>query len=276
MKTRWHVSAHPIGLLCLLAALLLMPIRQLAAVLLALAFHEGAHLLAICLCRVRHCSIEWTPLGFVAQAEGFSGLPASKRFWIAVSGLLASGVLAAVCWRLTSWHPFCSLFFTANMGILLINSLPILPLDGGRVLLALATHFGWERWVKRCVLFFSYAIAALITTLGIYSVWIGITNPTLLVLGPYLAYAARQSSLQSGEEAVQMFHQRAHPANGVYPMETFAVIGQPDTLSLVKILRRTSPETFVLFQTIDPEKGCILGSETQQQMIVNLLSKPVK
>ena len=276
MKTSWHFSAHPIGLLCLLAALLLKPIRQLAAVLVARALHEGAHLLAIRLCKVRHCSIEWTPLGFVAQAEGFSALPASKRLWIALSGLLASGLLAAVSRVFLRLHPFWYLCFTANMGILLLNALPILPLDGGRVLLALAACFGWERGAKKCLLILSYTMAVLITALGLYSLWVRLPNPTLLMLGPYLAYAARQSSLQGGEETLQMLHQRAHPANGVYPMETCAVIGHTDTLSLVKILRRTSPETFVLFQTIDPEKGHILSSETQQQMIVNLLSKPVK
>lgn len=271
MKTHWHFSAHPVGILCLLAALLFVPIRQLLAALLAIALHEGAHLLAMRLCRVRHCTIEWTPLGFVAQTDGFSCLPARKRVWIALSGLLASGLLTTVFWFFASADSFCYLFFTANLAILLINALPILPLDGGRVLLSLAAWIGWERNVKKALLFLSYLVAILITSLGLYALWKGIPNPSLLVLGPYLAYAARESSLQGGSETVQMLSQRAHPAYGIYPVESWAVVGPAQSVALMQVLKRTPPEKFVLLHTIHPENGKMIGMETQQQAIVKLL-----
>jgi len=273
MKTRWHISAHPMGIICLLAAFFLMPIRQLIAALLAITLHEGAHLLAIVLCKVSHCSVEWTPFGFVAQADGFSFMSPGKRVWIALAGLLASGFLAALFWPLATQNINCYIFFMANVTLLFINSLPILPLDGGRVLLALAAVIHFERCAKKTLLLLSYIIAGLITGLGLYAAWKGLFNPSLLVLGPYLAYAAHQNSLQGTAETVQMISRREHPTCGVYPVETWAVVGQMDHAEVIKILRHAPAEKFVLFHTIDPKSGKMITVETQQQMIVKLVDE---
>ena len=65
---KWHFSIHPAGVCCLLLAGLLLPFDRLCAAALAILLHEGAHLLAMAQCGVARLSIEWTPLGFVAQA----------------------------------------------------------------------------------------------------------------------------------------------------------------------------------------------------------------
>ena len=138
MRTKWHVSIHPMGVVCLLAALLFMPIERITAIGIAIASHEAAHLLAIMLCKVKQCSLEWTPLGFVAQAERFTSLPSLQRLLIAGSGLLASLFLSMVFYQLSVHGSFFNSLFTANLAILLVNALPILPLDGGNVILALS------------------------------------------------------------------------------------------------------------------------------------------
>lgn len=271
MKTQWHFSIHPMGVVCLLAALLFVPIQHLVAAMIAITLHEAAHLLAIRLCRVKCCSIEWTPLGFVAQAEGFSALPAKHRVTIASAGLLASLALTIGFYPIAGQNRFGYFLFTANLAILLINALPILPLDGGRVLLALAAGAGWERLVRKTLLFLSYLSAALLTGLGLYGALNGALNPTLLLLGPYLAYAAKQSSLAAGTELVQTLENRSRYRQGeVRKIQSWAVMGEATPVSLMKIFRQCPQETFALFHTIDPENGRLLSMKTQQQIIEKL------
>ncbi|MBE5794130.1 MAG: hypothetical protein E7323_05550 [Clostridiales bacterium] len=272
MKTEWRFSAHPIGIACVAAALLFVPVEQLSAALIAILLHEAAHLVCIRLCGVQRCSVEWTPLGFVAKTERLTSLPVMHQLWIAGSGLLASAGMAIAVYPLAAENRFLYYLFTANLAILLINSLPILPLDGGKVLLALAALAGWENGIKRILLFLSYFVSVLVTGLGLYGAMNGVLNPTLLLMGPYLAYAAKQSSLASGTEAVQMLQQRSQcRKDEIRKAEIWTVTGEMTPRLLMKAFQQSPRETFVLFHTIDPDNGRLIATETQQQMIEKLV-----
>lgn len=273
MKTQWRFSAHPIGIACLAAAILFVPVDRLLAALAAITIHELGHLLVIRLCRVKRCAVEWTPLGFIAQAEGFAALSAGKRVLIAGAGLLVSGCMAGISYPLAAELPFGYLFFMANLALLLINALPVLPLDGGRVLLGLAALLGWERPVRKVLVWLSYLTAAVVSALGVYSAFCGVLNPTLLVLGPYLAYAAKQCTLENSMEWVQALEKRKHIESGVYQAEPWIAVGEPDPLSLMQILKKTSQEKFAIVQTINPVDGRAAGSITQQQILVKLMGE---
>ena len=275
MKTRWRFSAHPIGIACLAAAILFVPVDRLLAAMAAITLHELGHLVAIRLCRVKCCAVEWTPLGFIAQADGLAFLSAGKRILIAGAGLLVSGSMAVISYPWAAIQPFVYLFFMANLALLLINALPVLPLDGGRVLLDLAALWGWERPVRRILVWLSYLIAAAVTALGIYSAFFGILNPTLLVLGPYLAYAVKQSTVDNSVEWVQTLERKRHPRVGLYRAEPWIAVGEPDSLSLMQILKKTPQEKFAILQTISPIDGSTIGNLTQQQILVKLMGETV-
>lgn len=271
MKTKWHISVHPVGGVCLLAALLFVPMERIAVVTITIVAHEAAHLIAIMLCKVKHCSIEWTPLGFVAQADGFSVLPPGKRFFIAGSGLFASLILSILFGALSVYGSFYQELYTANLAILLVNALPILPLDGGRVITALAAGAGCERFAEKSLLILSYLSAIALVGLGLYGAINGILNPMLFFLGPYLAYAAKQCSIAASAEVVQTMESRSHHQQyGVRKVETWAVLGETSPLSIIRVFQQCPQNKFVIFHTINPKDGSISAIETQQQIIEKL------
>lgn len=273
MKTQWRFSVHPVGIACLAAAILFVPIDRLLAALAAITLHEVGHLVAIGLCGVKRCAIEWTPLGFIAQADGFACLSAGRRVLIAGAGLLVSGGMAGISYPWAAEHPFAYLFFMTNLALLLINALPVLPLDGGRVLLGLAALLGWERPVRQGLVWLSYLIAFAVSALGVYSAFSGALNPTLLVLGPYLAYAVKQCNVDNSVEWVQTLEKRKKVRNGIYKAETWVAVGDPDPLSLMQMLKKTPQEKFALLQTINPVDGSAIGNITQQQILVKLMGE---
>ena len=275
MRTKWHFSVHPIGMICLGVAAVMIPLERFSAALLAVLLHEGAHMLCIWLCHVKYCSVEWTPFGFVAQAERFSLLPAGRRALIAAAGVVSSAVAAVLCYPFAYSASFLRLLFQANAALFLINMLPVFPLDGGRILMALASALGFEVAIRKVLLVISYLCALLLTCLGLYGTLHGILNPTLLILGPYLAYAIRQSSLQYGAETAQMLEARSHGRVGaIYKADTWVSVGKPDPLMMMRIFRESAQKKFVLLHTIDPVTGEVSPCISEQQIIVKLVDQP--
>lgn len=91
--------------------------------------HEGGHLLAI---RIYKGSIE----NFTGAGQGFglhvNGLSYRAEFWVALAGPLTS-LLFAILFAAVRRPFFCLI----NLSLALMNLLPIMPLDGGRMLRAL-------------------------------------------------------------------------------------------------------------------------------------------
>ena len=103
--------------------------------------HEAAHALASTLLGARPSRVELTPMGAVLHQEDEILLSPMRRVVVLVAGPLCTLLL---CWlaiiltqqgllgiHIGRW------LFVSNLGILLINLLPALPLDGGRLLLLL-------------------------------------------------------------------------------------------------------------------------------------------
>lgn len=104
--------------------LLLLPLKWLAAAVLAAAFHEFCHFAMICLCRGNVTGLSVGARGAVIQVEE---LPPHKELLCALAG--PAGGLCLLFFA--KWIPrtaFCAVFQSAY------NLLPLLPLDGGRVL----------------------------------------------------------------------------------------------------------------------------------------------
>lgn len=109
--------------------------------LLALTLHEAAHILIAKAVRVQIREIRLLPCGGSARMENLYALRSSQLVAVASAGptvnLLAAIVFAAmVQWKLLT--PLqASSHIPVNLCLFFFNCLPVLPLDGGRILYAL-------------------------------------------------------------------------------------------------------------------------------------------
>ena len=90
-----------------------------------------------------------------------------------------------------SWQYRCAFGAVVNLSLLLVNLLPVLPLDGGRILLAItARRIGLQRaakWLGRAGVWAGAAMIALSLYLAVtYNIY----NMTLALCGCYLVYTA--------------------------------------------------------------------------------------
>ena len=138
---RTRLRAHPLMLLFPLAMAALGVRGDGAALLAALACHEASHLLAARLLRVGVGQLRLMPFGGAIEMENPYALSPGQLLGVAAAGPLGS-LAALVCGAaLAHWGvlppPMALSLIRTNLVLMLFNLLPALPLDGGRMLVAL-------------------------------------------------------------------------------------------------------------------------------------------
>ena len=169
---RTRVKAHPLALMMPAAALFLGAREEVAALLVGLAAHEAAHLLAAKALGVGVSQLKLMPFGGAIALENPYALAPAKLLAVAAAGpvgsLIALTTSAALAhWRLISPALALALVRT-NLMLGLFNLLPALPLDGGRMLYALLEgRLGRARaaevgiWLGRLTALLLVALAAI-------------------------------------------------------------------------------------------------------------------
>ena len=136
-----EVFLHPATVLFALYAALTGHGGWLLAGMVSILLHECAHGFAAALLGCPPQSIEITPLGALLRLEDEAALPPGRRLAMLIAGPAASLLLCWTVLLLTRCgiigRQAGQLIFMTNLSILLINLLPALPLDGGRILYAL-------------------------------------------------------------------------------------------------------------------------------------------
>lgn len=247
---------HPAGVAMVAAALLFAESRSVLSALCALLWHEGGHLTAMALCGVKSCRVELTPFGGMADAEDFHRLPPLRQAIIAMAGIGASAMGASVCLYLLPKTAFVYSLLKANLALALLNVLPVWPLDGARTLLALLSRVGLVRECQKLMTGLSYAMGALLVALGLYGAWHRVFNPGLLMMGPYLWYAARWGSIS---ERLRRVGERHNPLQEqpMLPVQGFACEDGRERQTLARLTGEQLSGRYPVLMTIDGETGAI-------------------
>ena len=149
------------------AAFLLLDLKMLTAILLPIAAHECGHLLTMRLLGLRVTAIRAELKGFCIEYLGEADGAASC--FTAAAGPMAGLLYGLAASRLGCFLESETLCFSAGVSLILtlFNLLPILPLDGGRILLQLATAIFGEMWGRRISAACSLSMTGLVLTGGL-------------------------------------------------------------------------------------------------------------
>ena len=138
---RTRVRAHPLALMYPAMAAMLGGRSDAVALLMGLAVHEGAHLLAARGLGVGVSQLRLMPFGGAITLENPYALSPARLLAVAAAGPLGNGLALFVGAALAHWRlisPALALaLLRVNLVLLVFNLLPALPLDGGRMLYAL-------------------------------------------------------------------------------------------------------------------------------------------
>lgn len=165
---------------------LVFPLQWIIAVILAAAFHECCHYLAV---RIFGGQVRGLRIGFGGAKMDVIGLSG----WQELACILAGPAGGLMLLLLARWIPrtaLCAAFQS------LYNLLPIWPLDGGRALRSgadLLLPVGKADWICRWIERICLAALVLLGVYGTFILRIGLM-PIVFVIGAIL----RKNSLQTG------------------------------------------------------------------------------
>lgn len=140
-------------------AVLLIPVKWLAAWLFAALIHELFHVLFLRICKYSIDSVELGLTGASIRINDLSGL---KMTVCALSGPLG-GLLLLLLVRITPRLAICGAIQS------LYNLIPVYPLDGGRAVRGVAEHFLSEAHAERFLALWENTILVLLIVLSLWS-----------------------------------------------------------------------------------------------------------
>ncbi|KAA9000410.1 Zn-dependent protease [Paenibacillus spiritus] len=187
-------SLHPLFVIVLLFSVLTGQFLELLTLFAIVLIHEMGHVWAASAAGADVKSVQLLPFGGVAVIEGHGRLTAGKEIGIALAGPLQNFIMigAVELLKTAGWGDagFMDYLVRANLMIALFNLLPILPLDGGKVMQSLlsllAPYYSTLLWTGRISLAAScgvmlYASAPLLEGGGI--------RLNLLMIAAFLLYS---------------------------------------------------------------------------------------
>lgn len=275
---RTEIRLNPATVLFALYAALLGQGGWLLAGTASVMLHEGAHGAAAALLGCPPAAIEVTPLGALMRLEDEAALPPGKRAVMLLAGPAATLLLcwaALVLTRIGVLDRHTGrLIFMANLSILLINLLPALPLDGGR-LLALLLSLRFRGDTVRCILrIIGVILGAGCVAGNILLTWtLGGWNLSLACAGCVLLYAAYAGTVTAALEELRGFMARKLrlERRGQLRCRAVAVTGG---LSLRAAVTALAPSDYTLFLLIQPGTMAFLGCATEDQVIARYMNHP--
>ncbi|RKP54249.1 Zn-dependent protease [Cohnella endophytica] len=159
---------HPLFMLVMIASIATGRFTELFTLFVIVIWHELGHLIAALHFGWTIREVKLLPFGGVLEVEESGSLPPKEEAWVAVAGPAQNVLLAGIAYALGhfGWidKGWSDDFVRANALIGLFNLLPILPLDGGRMLLAwISLRLPYHRtllWSAKISLLFSCLIVA--------------------------------------------------------------------------------------------------------------------
>lgn len=219
--SRWRIASlgatdiylHPSMLLYALYAALIGHGWFMLLAILSILLHETAHAMVAAAFKHPPSSLEITPLGAVMRLEDAERLPPGKRVLVVLAGPGMSLLLAAASVRLTKLAvlPQCigHMLFMANTSILLLNLLPVVPLDGGRLLTVLLGVFLPVRTVNRIMRGLGCLIGIGLIAMNVYVSWhLGGWNLSLAFAGCCILYGVYAATTSQAMAELRYFMDR--------------------------------------------------------------------
>lgn len=271
-----NVRVHALALLMLALSFALGARAELAAMLTALFLHEGAHLLAARLLRVRVEGLDLMPFGGALTLENPYRLGRGQLLGVSLAGPLCNLVGLVAAAALAWWNVLPPLFtlelmrFHTMLGA--FNLLPALPLDGGRALYALARTAQRRAKMLTALIGCGYALAIALTAVALVG-WArtGTMNLAILLPAVFLAASGSRERRNAALGVVEALSERMRPERDTLQrperMRVLAVDAQSGAL---EALRALSPREEALFAVY--RRGVLvrlLDSRTLERALLN-------
>lgn len=240
----------------------------------SLLVHEMGHLIAAGFLETEVSEIEIWAFGAVGRLEGAWQIEPWSEAVIAMSGPVQSALLAglgvlgylgyvatAPGLYVPGRFPLLEFLVRVNLGLLVVNLLPCLPLDGGRFFRAqLALRLGYKQATHKLSKL-GVLVGICLCVLGTVGIITGGRWYSLVILGPLLIWGAMEERNMAAYNNILALLARSQRLahKGALPVEELMVCGSARVKELVHKLR---PSRYYVLLVVDRQMN-LLGSVSE-------------
>lgn len=236
-------------------------------------FHELAHILCATLLNVKIDKVSIYPFGISARLKSGYIQSSEKEFYIAIAGPFCSLILFWLSSYLYSKFGQAVLLYTAdtNLALCLINLIPALPLDGGRIFKAILTlRFGIIR-AYNFMLKFSRIIIVFLLIFALVFILVN-KNFSLILICSFLLQNLVWEQQAISQIALKEIMSVKEKANANLPSKVLCVF--QDRIA-THILKQLSYDRFCVVNVLD-ENCKIIKTLTEAEILNALIQKGLR
>lgn len=247
-----RVKIHPSFFLYLLCIAFISSLYDCLSLLIAFLIHELSHCIAAKLTGEQLSTFEITPCGGVLTYK--PGTIPSKG----MKGILVHSAGPVGNWLvlLTSGIPvfsqmlppeFMRSLLLANISLMLLNLLPVFPLDGGHIVFCLGYYFFPVADLIRCLSVLGMAVGLLGIAISVYGfICHQILNSSLLIVSSYLLIGeGRRRRVFLCENVYAVIHERITQLHRIRRKVIYQVSSDVLLLDLLDLLKQNITVSFV-------------------------------
>lgn len=243
-----NLKVHYLFLLWLIVAATLGELYSALIMVFSVIFHELGHLLAATNLGVNVHEVELMPFGGVAKINKLLGSEPTIESAIALAGPANSLVLLIVGLVYSS-QPWGRELMECNILLLIVNLLPILPLDGGRILKGfLVRREGLGRGLRMLLKQTQRAAVGLLCV-SIAVVFFGVFSINALVLSVFILYAVSRERKMMPYLVMNYVGTKSGEARSRPVMPAKSLVVQPHT-TIREVLDTLTPGHYHFFTLV--------------------------
>ncbi len=152
-------------------------LKDYLTVYIVMIFHECAHLVAALSIGLKPDCVILAPFGVNLKLKNKLIHSLCEEIILYLSGPLLNGVLALVGLFVEN-----SGFYQINTVLMIMNLLPVVPLDGGMIFLRVVSAYYGKRTAERLLIGISTAMTVVLIGFACLGLWLGYINISLFII----------------------------------------------------------------------------------------------
>lgn len=225
--------------------------EEVVSYLAAVVLHELSH--AALSKKLGYVLTEFRLMPYGAALIGeYESAPARDEIAIATAGPACNFFLllvtVAAWWLCPALYDYTAVFAAANLCLIVVNLLPVFPLDGGRILLAMLAKSQPKTIALKRIKIISYVVGGVFAALFMFSFTFGI-NFSFATMSAFIVSSAAVPAGKGGYESAYRAAYRTEKIERGLHVRRVLISSGTEAKRLRRLL---SPDRFTVFSVVSP------------------------
>ncbi|WP_066503387.1 site-2 protease family protein [Abyssisolibacter fermentans] len=238
------------------------------AIIFTIFIHEFFHGIGAILMNTKIRRLNIFLFGCVFNFDEFIGLDPKKESLICIMGPLGNILFVLtlkLCEKIFLGNNFINQLVSYNLYMAVFNLLPMLPLDGGRVLRAIFTYFFGFKLGTKIVLYITYSLSAIFIIISLYSFIVFNKGIIVVFIMAYIVKIALKEKERTSFNFINGLANRKKNIMKKKVLKAYIIVSL-ENVKVNRILNKLLPRRYHIIIIIN-KYGELVGSLSEEELI---------